>query len=69
MDMLEKHLLVARGSLPSTLYDFDPVVDVHRKKRLVHALCSEGQARGSVGVLKVPHLMWMLMLSLAQPFL
>ena len=38
MDMLEKLPIVARNSLPFTVYDFDPVVEVYRKKRRVRAL-------------------------------
>ena len=46
MDMLEKLLIVARDSLPFTEYDFDPVVEVYRKKGRVRALRSERADKG-----------------------
>ena len=47
MDLLEKLLIVARDSLPFTVYDFDPVVEVYRKKRRVRALRGERADKGN----------------------
>ena len=46
MDMLEKLLIVAQDSLPFTEYDFDPVVEVYRKKGRVCALRSARADKG-----------------------
>ena len=62
MDLLEKLLIVARDSLPFTVYDFDPVVEVYRKKRQVLALRGERTDKGSVGVVMVALLRLMVMM-------
>ena len=46
MDMLQKLLIVAQDKLPFTVYDFDPVVEVYRKKRRVRALRGERADKG-----------------------
>ena len=46
MDMLEKLLIVAWDNLLFTVHDFDPVVEVYRKKRRACVLRSERAHKG-----------------------